>query len=421
MRITILNLFYPPNLAPSAHLTASLADHRADPRRRGDGGRRDQRLPRRFGARPAEQTERRYGPRVIRLWTPASARRARPGDSVTTSAYLLGAIGALLVLPRQDVVIALTSPPFILVAAAVAHRLLHPRHAGHPLVTRRVPRRCRDVRHDPSGRRPLPSPAGDLEMAAPTRGPRRGRRSGDAASGACRLARETTSPRHRSSRPGSHWPSSPVGTGPHPWEAYEDPDLAGTIHRPAPRQPRIRPPHRHDRGCRGRGRRGGRDLPVRGRGGAIPGARAEAARRHRREHPVPGYVPKEQTPAVLAGADCALISLDDRSIGIMSPSKMNAEPGDGPPRRSTPVRRAPTSTRRSRSTTAGSRCGRATSRDSRTRSGASVPIRISAAKLSTERTTRVRGDSLRSERPRPIRRACSTTSRVPGRDPCGIG
>ena len=44
-----------------------------------------------------------------------------------------------------------------------------------------------------------------------------------------------------------------------------------------------------------------------------------------------GYVPKEQTPAVLAGADCALISLDDRSIGIMSPCKMNGSLAMGVP------------------------------------------------------------------------------------------
>jgi glycosyltransferase involved in cell wall biosynthesis len=35
------------------------------------------------------------------------------------------------------------------------------------------------------------------------------------------------------------------------------------------------------------------------------------------------YVPKQVTPGVLAGADCAFISLDDRSLGIMSPCKMN--------------------------------------------------------------------------------------------------
>ena len=37
------------------------------------------------------------------------------------------------------------------------------------------------------------------------------------------------------------------------------------------------------------------------------------------------------TPAVLAGADCALISLDDRSIGIMSPCKMKGSLAMGIP------------------------------------------------------------------------------------------
>ena len=42
-------------------------------------------------------------------------------------------------------------------------------------------------------------------------------------------------------------------------------------------------------------------------------------------------MPKEQTPAVLAGANCSLISLDDRSIGIMSPCKMNGSLAMGLP------------------------------------------------------------------------------------------
>ena len=125
MRITLLNLFYPPDLAPSAHMTAALADHRAA---RGDdvtvvsgtgaylGG--SERVP---ASRPNGD-----GPRVIRLWTPGLGKASearRIGDYLT---YLVGAVARSLFLPRQDVVIALTSPPFVLVAA-VAHRLLHPR------------------------------------------------------------------------------------------------------------------------------------------------------------------------------------------------------------------------------------------------------------------------------------------------------
>ena len=43
------------------------------------------------------------------------------------------------------------------------------------------------------------------------------------------------------------------------------------------------------------------------------------------------YVPKEETPAVMAGADGALITLDERSLGVMSPSKLHANLAAGLP------------------------------------------------------------------------------------------
>ncbi len=59
---------------------------------------------------------------------------------------------------------------------------------------------------------------------------------------------------------------------------------------------------------------------------------AEAARRRGlRNVAFRGYVPKDETPSVLAGADCSLISLDDRSLGIMSPCKMNGSLAMGLP------------------------------------------------------------------------------------------
>ena len=129
MRVTIVNLFYPPDLAPSGHLSASLAEHRA---RVGDevtvicgtgsylGGSKDAQRRRRVGRSDASGA-----PRVIRLWTPSLGKAStarRLGDYVS---FLLSAVARLAFLPRQDVVIALTSPPYILLAA-VAHRLLHP-------------------------------------------------------------------------------------------------------------------------------------------------------------------------------------------------------------------------------------------------------------------------------------------------------
>jgi hypothetical protein len=43
------------------------------------------------------------------------------------------------------------------------------------------------------------------------------------------------------------------------------------------------------------------------------------------------YVSKEDTPAVMAGADVALITLDERSLGVMSPSKLHANLAAGLP------------------------------------------------------------------------------------------
>ena len=44
-----------------------------------------------------------------------------------------------------------------------------------------------------------------------------------------------------------------------------------------------------------------------------------------------GYVPKDDTRAVMAGADVALITLDDRSLGVMSPSKLHGNLAAGLP------------------------------------------------------------------------------------------
>jgi glycosyltransferase involved in cell wall biosynthesis len=37
-----------------------------------------------------------------------------------------------------------------------------------------------------------------------------------------------------------------------------------------------------------------------------------------------GYVPKERTPSVMKAAHCALITLDDAALGVMSPSKLHS-------------------------------------------------------------------------------------------------
>lgn len=325
MRVTIVNLFYPPNLAPSAHLAASLADHRAalgdevtvvcgtgdylggserGTRSAHDGG----------GASDA--------PKVIRLWTPALGKAStarRLGDYVS---FLVAAIGRLLTLPRQDVVIALTTPPFILVAA-VAHRLLHPRA--------RVILWSHDVYPDAAETFGTIRPGGILSRALRAISRWLLRRVDHVVAVDQAMLHRVRTGHARDGKPvGSVIPTweplalFPGGDRPARWEAYEDPDLAGrfiVLH-----LGNLGFGHRTDTIAEAAAEvaEEGVTFLFVGGGERFPELADEAARRHVESIRFRGYVPKEQTPAVLAGADCALISLDDRSIGIMSPSKMNA-------------------------------------------------------------------------------------------------
>jgi colanic acid biosynthesis glycosyl transferase WcaI len=329
VRITIVNLFYPPDLAPSAHLTASLAEHRAA---QGDdvtvvcgtgtylGG--SERRAAAHGGAPR-------GPRVIRLWTPAlgkSTTARRLGDYLS---FLIGAVGRLLLMRKQDVVIALTSPPFIL-AAAVGHRLLHPRS--------RVVLWSHDVYPDAAEAFGTIRPGGPLSRAlrATTRWLLR-RVDHVVAVDPAMLDRVLSGYAHDGEPEGSVIPTwepqslFPEGGHPDRWTAYEDPDLAGrfiVLH-----LGNLGFGHRTDTIAQAAAALADDDVTFLfvGGGERFPELAEEARRRHLKNIRFRGYVPKEQTPAVLAGAGCALISLDDRSIGIMSPCKMNGSLGMGVP------------------------------------------------------------------------------------------
>jgi colanic acid biosynthesis glycosyl transferase WcaI len=122
-RITIINQFYPPDLSPTAHLSASLAEHRAE---MGDRvtvvtSAGSHILPK--GTRDLPKHD---NPRVHRVWTPGLGKVTllrRIADY--TSFYLLAAWRSLT-MPRQDIIISLTTPPCI-AWTAVLHKMLHPR------------------------------------------------------------------------------------------------------------------------------------------------------------------------------------------------------------------------------------------------------------------------------------------------------
>lgn len=124
MRVTIVNQFYPPDVAPTGHLSASLAEHRA---RRGD---EVTVVTSRGGYVPTSATIDDPGHRaranVIRVWTPRLGKATVVRRCADYLSFYLGAAWRLLRLPAQDVIVSLTTPPYI-AWAAVLHKMLHRR------------------------------------------------------------------------------------------------------------------------------------------------------------------------------------------------------------------------------------------------------------------------------------------------------
>jgi len=119
MRITILNKYYPPDISPTARLAESLALDRA---RRGDqvtvvcssatyAGVEE--------ASPANSTA--PAVKVCKLWAPGLGRSSLWRRCVDYAVFYLLAVVQMLRLPRQDVIVVMTTPPLI-AWAAIAHK-----------------------------------------------------------------------------------------------------------------------------------------------------------------------------------------------------------------------------------------------------------------------------------------------------------
>jgi len=123
MRLTIINQFYVPDLPPTAQLAASLAEHRAG---LGDevsvvasrGG---------YVAGSVGQCQADSGnPKVYRIWTPRLGKATIIRRCLDYAVFYVLAARQMLSLPPQDVIVSLTTPPYI-AWAAVLHKLLHRR------------------------------------------------------------------------------------------------------------------------------------------------------------------------------------------------------------------------------------------------------------------------------------------------------
>lgn len=120
MRITIINQFYAPDISPTAHLAASLGEWLAQK------GHQVTVVASQGGYVKASQLEQSAGdnPRVYRIWTPRLGKKTILKRCIDYGSFYLLAAWQMMQLPPQDVVISLTTPPYI-AWVGVLHRLLH--------------------------------------------------------------------------------------------------------------------------------------------------------------------------------------------------------------------------------------------------------------------------------------------------------
>lgn len=121
MRITLINQYYVPDIAPTGHLSASLAEGLVSE------GHEVTVVTSQGGYVAASKVERAHAanPRIYRLWTPKLGKASILTRCIDYASFYLLAAWRLLRLPRQDVIISLTTPPYIAWVGWL-HRLLHP-------------------------------------------------------------------------------------------------------------------------------------------------------------------------------------------------------------------------------------------------------------------------------------------------------
>jgi len=328
VRLTLLNQFYAPDISPTAQLAASLAEHRAE---RGD---EVNVVTGRAGyleglSTPGSATVR-PGLRTRRVWTPDLGRSSRARRLLGYVSFSVGSAARLLALPRQDVIVSMTTPPLV-VAAAVLHQLVHP--------STRIVLWSMDCYPDAAERFGELKPDGVVSRIL-RRLNRWAFRRIDVVVGLDGAMVELLESQYAAG------PGRPRFTVIPNWERRA---LFPDDGEPVKPWPGFAELEIGDRtvvlylGNTGVGHQFGTVLAAAEQlrdealflfvgGGARWGALQEAVRARRLANVVfCPYVPKDDTPSVMVGAHIALITLDERSLGVMSPSKLHANLAAGLP------------------------------------------------------------------------------------------
>lgn len=323
MRLLVLNQFYAPDISPTAQLAASLAEHRAAAGDEvtvvaGRAGYLEGLDPRDHALVAGSSSV-----RVRRVWTPDLGKGSIGRRVLGYATYLVGALVRVLLLPAQDVIVVMTTPPMVVVVA-VAHRILH-RRARVVLWSMDcypdVAERFREIKDHGAVSRVL---------RAVTRWAFRRLDHVVALDGAMAellMSQYAVEPGRPPCTVVPNWERValfPADGPPPPTEVGGPPRVLYLGN--------IGVGHRFDTVVAAAAELGDAARFRFVGGGARRDELAESvAAAELGNVELEGYVPKTGTPELLSGADAALITLDDRSLGVISPSKLHSSLAAGLP------------------------------------------------------------------------------------------
>ena len=316
--ICLLNQFYAPDISPTAQLATSLIEHRAAQGDEctvvcGSGGYADA-----LDHRPLHS-----GVRVRRVWAPRLGRGSVIARAWTYTTYVVAALWTLLRMPRQDVIIAMTTPPFVYLVA-LAHKFRR-RDTRVILWSMDVyPEVAERLRAVPGG--PLPGLLRRINRWALPKLDSVVVLDGAMAD----LLAGAGAPRERV-HVIPNWERASLYTGetPQRWSGYEE--LGLTDHFVVLYLGNVGLGHRFDTVVAAADELRDDGITFLFVGGGPRWEELSAQARSRPNVVMHPYVDKDMTPSVLAGADASLIALEDQALGVMSPSKLHGSLGMGVP------------------------------------------------------------------------------------------
>jgi colanic acid biosynthesis glycosyl transferase WcaI len=327
VRLTLINQFYAPDISPTAQLAASLAEHRAE---RGDrvtivAGRAGY-LEGLVGADGGKSSS---SIQVHRVWTPDLGKSSRARRLLGYATFSLGGLWQLARLPRQDVIVAMTTPPFV-VLAALLHQQLHRQT--------RVVLWSMDCYPDAAERFGELQPGGPVSRALRAVNRWAFRRVEvvvglDAAMVDLLESQYSAGPDRPRFVVIPNWERLslfPSDAAPAGWAGFDELPIGDRTVVLYLGNTGVG--HRFDTVLAAAAQLTDEAVFLFVGGGERWGAlEAEASALGLTNVVFRTYVPKEETPAVMAGADLALITLHDDALGVMSPSKLHANLAAGLP------------------------------------------------------------------------------------------